>query len=64
MGVSSDIHYPIPDHKQTAIAEQYKHLVLKNTEILAREVLTLPCYPELDQESIQIVVNAVNSWAP
>jgi dTDP-4-amino-4,6-dideoxygalactose transaminase len=64
MGVNSDVHYPIPDHKQTAIAEQYKHLVLENTEILAREVLTLPCYPELDQESIQIVVNAVNSWAP
>ena len=41
-----------------------EHVILKNTEILAREVLTLPCYPELNQESIQVVVNAVNSWAP
>lgn len=64
MGVNSDIHYPIPDHQQAAIAKQHKHIVLKNTESLAREVLTLPCYPELSQESIQIVVDAVNSWAP
>lgn len=64
MGVKSDIHYPIPDHQQAAIAQQNKHVILKNTEILAGEILTLPCYPELNQESIQVVVNAVNSWAP
>ena len=63
MGVNSDIHYPIPDHQQAAIAQQNKHVILKNTEVLAREILTLQCYPELNQESIQVVVNAVNSWA-
>jgi dTDP-4-amino-4,6-dideoxygalactose transaminase len=64
MGVNSDIHYPILDYQQVTIAGHYKQLSLENSEILAREVLTIPCYPELSQEAIRVVVDAVNSWVP
>src|SRR5207249_1497104 len=51
-GVSTGVHYPIPLHLQPA----YKHLgyragAFTESERAAREVLSLPIYPELSQEN-------------
>jgi aminotransferase EvaB len=35
---------------------------LPETERLAREIVTIPCFPEMDEEEIGRVVAAVNSW--
>lgn len=57
---SSMIYYPVPLHLQTA----YKELgmgpgTLPNTEKVALEVLSLPMYPELTEEQIKTVSDAV-----
>ncbi len=60
-GVSSDIHYPIPDHRQPAYSASHAG-ELPVTERLAKEILTIPCFPELEEAEISQVIDAVNSW--
>jgi dTDP-4-amino-4,6-dideoxygalactose transaminase len=58
------VHYPFPVHLQAAyqgriaIAEGG----LAHSERAAREVLSLPMYPQLESESVQRVIEAVRSW--
>ena len=58
--VGTGIHYPIPLHEQPA----YKHLgitagSLPVTERVARRVLSLPVYPELEVSDLERVVRAI-----
>jgi aminotransferase EvaB len=62
VGIMSDIHYPIPDYCQPIFENRFLHLYLPNTEQLAKEVLTLPCYPEITETDVNIVISAVNDW--
>lgn len=64
LGVSSEIHYPIPDYRQPVWGGRFADLCLPNTECLASEILTLPCYPEMTENEVQRVIDAVNSWQP
>lgn len=61
-GVASEVHYPIPDYRQPAFGDTYKNISLANTELLSNSILTLPCYPEMTDEEVKIVAEAVNSW--
>ncbi len=59
---SSMVYYPVPLHLQTA----YKDLgmtsgSLPHAEEVAKEVLSLPMYPELTEEQIKVVANAVKA---
>ena len=63
-GINTDIHYPIPDHCQAIFNEESTVQCLPNTEQLAKEVVTIPCYPELSDEKIGQVIHAINSWIP
>jgi aminotransferase EvaB len=60
-GVGSDIHYPIPDHRQPAYAASSVGR-LPETERLAMEIVTIPCFPEMEEEEISQVIDAVNAW--
>ncbi|HUX29970.1 MAG TPA: DegT/DnrJ/EryC1/StrS family aminotransferase [Thiobacillus sp.] len=60
--IASDVHYPIPDYRQPVFGERFVGLRLENTERLAREILTLPCYPEMSDGEVDQVIAAVNSW--
>ena len=62
--IASEVHYPIPDHKQPILCEQFANTKLPVTEKLATTILTLPCYPELTDAQVRNVAEAVNSWAP
>jgi dTDP-4-amino-4,6-dideoxygalactose transaminase len=62
--IASDIHYPIPDNRQPVFESRFSAVSLPNTELLAEEVLTLPCFPEMTDVDVQQVVSAVNSWQP
>lgn len=62
VGISTDVHYPIPDYKQRVFQDRFSDLHLKNTEKLSTQVLTLPCFPELTDKDIDFVVRSVNSW--
>lgn len=59
-GIGAGIHYPIPLHLQPA----YRYLGYKAgdfpvTEKCAREIISLPMYPELDEVKIKKVAEAI-----
>jgi dTDP-4-amino-4,6-dideoxygalactose transaminase len=59
-GVGAAIHYPVPVHLQPACAFLgYREGDLPVTEKAAREVLSLPMYPELTDEQIGHVAKAL-----
>lgn len=62
LDIASDIHYPFPDNCQPVFGNRFSSVSLPNTEQLAKEILTLPCYPEMTDGDVQQVVAAVNSW--
>jgi dTDP-4-amino-4,6-dideoxygalactose transaminase len=61
-GVPSEVHYPLPDHRQPAFGERYAAVHLPVTEQLCAEVLSLPCYPEMSDADADLVAAAVNRW--
>ena len=56
-GVLSDVHFPVPDHHQPGF-EALPH-VLPVTERATLEVLSLPCFPELTDDEINVVCDAI-----
>jgi dTDP-4-amino-4,6-dideoxygalactose transaminase len=59
-GVGTDIHYPVPDHRQDAWKnEAWAAVSLPKTERACDAVLTLPCFPELADEEVSHVIRAV-----
>jgi dTDP-4-amino-4,6-dideoxygalactose transaminase len=62
-GVQTGIHYPIPIHLQ----EAYRDLGLgsgsfPHAERLAQRALSLPMYPELNEEQIDLVSDAIREF--
>jgi dTDP-4-amino-4,6-dideoxygalactose transaminase len=58
-GVETLIHYPIPLHRQPAFAAFRGSTGLPVAEKAAREILSLPLYPELTDGQAEEVVSAV-----
>ncbi len=59
-GIATGIHYPIPCHLQEAChAAGYAPVSLPETEQAAREILSLPVYPELTDEQVDRIIGAV-----
>lgn len=54
-GVSSDVHYPVPDHQQPALVAHHDGRALPVTEDAADRVLSLPCFPELTDAEVDEV---------
>jgi dTDP-4-amino-4,6-dideoxygalactose transaminase len=62
-GIQTDIHYPVPDHRQNAMrAHVAGQIALPETEAAVREVLTLPCFPELTADEIARVCSALDEF--
>jgi dTDP-3-amino-2,3,6-trideoxy-4-keto-D-glucose/dTDP-3-amino-3,4,6-trideoxy-alpha-D-glucose/dTDP-2,6-dideoxy-D-kanosamine transaminase len=60
-GVVTDVHYPIPDYRQDALADLAgTWAALPETERSCAEVLSLPCFPELSDREVEEVIHAVN----
>lgn len=63
-GVQTAIHYPVPAHLQPAYADLgYARGSFSHSEQAAREVLSLPLYAEMTDDSIQRVSQALTSVA-
>jgi dTDP-4-amino-4,6-dideoxygalactose transaminase len=59
-GIATGLHYPLPLHLQPALEELgYRPGEFPVTEAHARESLSLPMFPELEDAEIQRVVDAV-----
>lgn len=60
-GIQTMIHYPIPPHRQQCYADMGL-LSLPITERIHREELSLPLNPTLQQEEIELIIEAANSF--
>lgn len=59
-GVGTAVHYPMPVHLQPAYREQViVHGTLTESERAAREILSLPLYPELSDKAVNAVVDKI-----
>ena len=59
VGVASDIHYPFPDHQQPGF--QVAPVSLPVTERASEEIFSLPCFPELTDDEIDVVCSAIEA---
>jgi dTDP-4-amino-4,6-dideoxygalactose transaminase len=65
-GIGTLVHYPVPVHQQPAYATRVRvpHGGLRETERTAREVLSLPMFPELGQDEVRAVISAIRVFEP
>ncbi len=63
-GVATDVHYPVPDHRQTGNRAWSGARPLPNTERASRRVLSLPCFPGIRDEEVATVVAALRAVLP
>lgn len=59
-GVTTDVHYPVPDHHQ-AFPNAIGSVSLPVTEMLADQVFSLPMFPELTESEIDRVCAALQT---
>jgi len=58
--IQTQIHYPVPDHKQEIITKKYKNLQV--TEQSCNEILSLPLYPNMPEEHQEKVINVIHKF--
>ncbi len=63
LGIHTALHYPLPIHQQPA----YQHTLrdgesLPETDTLYRSIVSLPMYPELSENEVQRVCDALAGW--
>ncbi|HLF28174.1 MAG TPA: DegT/DnrJ/EryC1/StrS family aminotransferase [Anaerolineae bacterium] len=62
-GIGTGIHYPVPIHLQPAYRGRLGDAgSLPETERAAREILSLPMYPELSEEQVRQVAEAIRTF--
>lgn len=59
-GVSTDVHYPVPDHRQPAAGDG-PTVPLPVTERAASRVLSLPCFPQMTPDEVDHVCHALGT---
>jgi len=60
-GIQTLIHYPVPPHKQGAYRE-LSRLSLPISEMIHKEVLSLPMSPVMNEDSVLYVNNALEKY--
>lgn len=62
-GIQTFIHYPIAVHHQRSCADLARDpFGLPCTELHAKTCLSLPCHPQLSDEQVHAVIDAVNGF--
>ena len=59
--VETQIHYPIPPHKQKCYSE-WNHLSLPITERIAAQELSIPCHQALTDEEVTRIIALLNAF--
>jgi UDP-2-acetamido-2-deoxy-ribo-hexuluronate aminotransferase len=60
-GIPTAVHYPVSLHQQPAYAHFFPGASFPVSEALAREVLSLPMHPYLDEATQRRIVDAVRA---
>jgi dTDP-4-amino-4,6-dideoxygalactose transaminase len=64
-GIGTAIHYPVPVHQQPAYAGRLPiPAPLRETELAAREILSLPIFPEISEDQLTNVIGRIRDWSP
>lgn len=58
-GIATDVHYPIPDHRQPVWGDRFSAVSAPEAERACAEVYTLPCFPEMTEAEISHVVESL-----
>lgn len=61
-GIPTTVHYPIPLHHQPILVKYYNNQDLKYSEILAKEVISLPMHPYLDEKTQEYIVDSIKKY--
>lgn len=56
------IHYPIPIPDQPLFSEKYKRLKIPNARRFVKEVLSLPCYPQLTLKEVDDISLSIKNF--
>jgi dTDP-4-amino-4,6-dideoxygalactose transaminase len=60
IGITTDVHYPVPDYQQPRFSPYASESVtLEATDAHCRNVLTIPCYPSMEQQQVDRVCEAL-----
>jgi perosamine synthetase len=60
-GIDASVHFDPPLHKQNYLKKYSTSL--KNTEILSKEILTLPIYPDLSKKNLNFIFQKIKQWS-
>lgn len=60
-GIASGVYYPIPLHRQPVYEKEFGGLSLPASETAAREVLSLPIYPQLTDEQLRRIAGTLRA---
>lgn len=63
-GIQTLVHYPLPAYAHPAYADSSAAARCPRTEAAARQVLSLPLYPELRDDEVREICRAVNAFSP
>jgi len=58
-GIQTQVHYPIPVHKQKAYLDSGGDAQLPVTEKMCGEILSLPIYPSLKNKELEYIANTI-----
>ena len=58
-GVATDVHYPIADIRQPALAARYAGAELPVSEAACATAMSLPCFPGMPDDDVEHVVQSV-----
>ena len=61
-GIETQIHYPIPPHKQKCY-DHWNHLLLPITEQIHNEELSIPCHQALTDEEVAAIIQTINFFS-
>jgi dTDP-4-amino-4,6-dideoxygalactose transaminase len=61
-GFEIKVHYPIPIHKQRALAS-VAPVILPHTESMVRRIVSLPVSPELDPSNRDALIDVLIAWS-
>ena len=62
-GIATLIHYPVPLHKQAAFGDARVAFDLRQTELRASQILSLPIHPWLTDQEVDYIIDAVQAFA-
>lgn len=62
-GLSTEVYYPIPIHKQPLYSKLGYRDQLPEAEKAAQEVVSLPVHPSLSNEDLQYIINSIKQIA-